>query len=54
VLSCEAGDFPVELTDGSIFVHIEGRYRGGDVLRTECAAQAGEGVTSVPVVVSFF
>lgn len=53
-LSCEEGDFPVEFGEGSIFVRLEGRYRRGDVLQTECTAQTADGAIPVPIILSFF
>lgn len=54
-LTCEPGDFEVN-TSGTdvVYVQVEGRFRPGDVLETDCTAHEATGDVSVPVVVSFF
>ena len=54
-LTCEPGDFDVEARGTEVvYVELEGRFRPGDVLETDCTAHEATGDVSVPVVVSFF
>jgi len=53
-LSCEEGDFSVMFRGIALTSAVHGRFRAGDVLRTECTAQTQQGAVAVPVTVSFF